>query len=59
MSHAVFLYDTQTGKDMGCTSRPELYPNLGKTEIEQPEYDEFEQELYFINGAWEIRNIDA
>jgi|DEB0MinimDraft_10_1074344.scaffolds.fasta_scaffold159278_2 hypothetical protein len=59
MSHTVFLYDKITGKDHGCTNRPELYPDLGTTVVEQPEYDEFTEECYFINGAWEIRNIDA
>lgn len=53
----VFLYDLTTGQGLGNTLTPEQYDNVGKTYIEPPAYDTLTHEIYFVNGAWETREI--
>lgn len=51
-----FLYD-DTGEFQGTTIRPQDFPELNTTTIAPPSYDEFDEQVYFIDGAWEIRTI--
>lgn len=51
-----WLYD-DTGAYQGCTLTPEDFTELNVTNLPAPQYDEFTEQLYFINGAWEIRSI--
>jgi hypothetical protein len=49
-----FLYNIETGEYQGNTLEPNNY-TCGKTTIEPPIIDDFEYELFFIDGAWETR----
>lgn len=51
-----WLYD-DTGLYQGCTLTPDDFADLNKTDIPAPEFDEFTEVLYFVDGAWEIRTI--
>ena len=53
-----YMYDS-TGEYQGCTLTPGDFPDLSYTEIAPPEFDEFGEMVFFVDGAWEIRNIDA
>ena len=51
-----YLYD-ETGQYQGCTFTPADFPELNNTQIEPPYFDEFDEMIYFVDGAWEIRSI--
>ena len=50
-----YLYD-ETGEYQGCTMAPAEFPELNYTDIAPPEYDEFDEVLFFVDGAWEVRD---
>lgn len=50
-----FLYDNN-GEFQGATNTPEDFADLNYTDVEPIQYDEFSETIYFINGAWEIRD---
>lgn len=49
-----YMYD-DTGAYQGCTLTPEDFPEMNFTDITTPVYDEFDEVLFFVDGAWEIR----
>ena len=52
----VYLYDN-TGEYQGCTHAPQEHPELNYTETAPIEYDEFTQKVFYVDGAWEIREL--
>jgi hypothetical protein len=52
----VYMYDN-TGEYQGCTLTPEDFPELNHTDIAPPEYDEFDEQVFFTGGVWEIRSV--
>jgi len=54
-----FLYNNETKEFQGSTKTPEDFPELSYTDVEPDcgEWDEFEEHIFFIDGAWEIRTI--
>jgi hypothetical protein len=54
----VYLYDN-TGEYQGCTHTPEEHSELNYTQTQPPGYDDFTEKVFFVDGVWEIRNIDA
>ena len=52
------VYRLDTGIYCGCTANAEQYDTevFGITTQTPPEYDEFTQQAYYVDGAWEIRD---
>jgi len=53
------VYRIDTGRYCGCTATPHDYDTeiFGLTDQTPPEFDEFTQMAYWVDGAWEIRTI--
>lgn len=53
------VYKLDTGRYCGCTANPEQYDVdvFGITNLTPPQFDEFSQMAFFVDGAWEIRSI--
>jgi len=53
------VYKIDTGRYCGCTATPHDYDTeiFGLTDQTPPEFDEFTQMAYWVDGAWEIRTI--
>ena len=52
-----YLYDPTTGLYEGMTNTPEDFPTLSYTTVIPQDFDDIEEQLYFVDGAWEIREI--
>jgi len=52
-----YLYD-DSGEYQGCTKTPDDFPSLNKTDSAPPEYNEFTQKVVYVDGAWEIRDVN-
>ena len=53
----VYLYDN-TGAYQGCTKTPADFPDLNNTTIEPPQFDEFDETVVFVDGAWQIKDAN-